>query len=585
MELEITASYDKYNQIAKEIERKLEVTPKPVGVVVEATGNPVVRYQVNQAISGSMKVMGMAAVILMILILVAIFRGVVKKKRFLMLPLLISIFTAVMVYGLMPVLGIPLTEVTNAFFPVLIGLSIEYAAQFQNRFEEEMNKGFSSIAAACNAIKSVGVALSLAMITTVIGFLSMVFSGVPALSWFGFLSAIGLVIAYLLSLTFLPAILVTLEKEKREATKEIKRRDVLDEVLNLLAKGTTKNPTAVLLITFLLVTTGYYGYANVGLQTDFYKYIPQDLPAMRKMNELQQLVGGSDRIIAVIETDEVSLEFLDEIDEMSRYIVSSEPKITDYSSLTTLIRMYNGEIPDNQLELSYLLERIPPEQTQRYLSGNTMAIYFTVSPMDWIEFRDLYERTIDEINFFGLAEGYYLTGDVVLKMFIADLIVNGQNKMTIASFVLVFLLLLVVYRSIRNAVVPLLPITTVIVLVGAMMYAFGMYRTLISASLNSLTIGLGIDFSIHVMERYFEERRLGRQPKEAVEITVSNIGKAIMTSGLTMAGGFAAMMVSPFPIMRDFGLVSVVAIILSLLAALTLVPAFLVTTERFRKRC
>jgi len=583
IEIEITAPTDRYDQIAKELERKLELVPKPAGVVVEATGNPVVRYQVNQAISGSMMRMGMAAIVLMVLILIVVFRGVVEKKRFLMLPLLISIFTTVMVYGLMPILGIPLTDVTNAFFPVLIGLSIEYAAQFQSRFEEEMRKGFTSVKAAVNSIRSVGVALSLAMITTVIGFLSMVFSGVPALSWFGFLSAIGLVIAYLLSLTFLPAILIIAEKGRRGEVEAEKKKDVMGSVLRIMARKTTKRPKTILAVTLILVSVGYYGYSNVGLLTDFYKYIPQDLPAMRKMNELESIVGSSDRIIAVIETDELNADFINRIDSLSKYVVSSEPKITDYSSIATLLRMYNnGRLPESQLELQALLDRIPPEQMQKYMSGNTIAIYFTVASMDWLEFRDLYERAKEEIEFFGLSEGFFLTGDVVLKMFVADLIVNGQNRMTLASFVLVTILLLVVYRSVRNAVVPLLPITTTIILVGALMYISGMYRSLVSASLNSLTIGLGIDFSIHVMERYLEERKLGRSPEEAVEITVSNIGKAIMTSGLTMAGGFAAMMVSPFPIMRDFGIVSVVAILISLFAALTLVPAFLITTEKIR---
>lgn len=582
MELEITAQNDKYDFIAQEIERKIQIMPKPAGVIVEATGNPMVWYQVNQSISGSMKTMGFAAIIFMVAILVVVFRGVVGRKRFLLLPLILSIFTAVMTFGLMPLVGIPLTEVTNAFFPVLIGLSIEYAAQFQSRFEEEIRKGFKPVDAASNAIKSVGVVLSLAMVTTVIGFLSMVFSGVPSLSWFGMLSAIGLVIAYLLSLTFLPSLLVLLERGERKAETAKEGRDVTGKLLSITAKTTAKHPGTILLIMLVLVISGFYGYNNVGLQTDFYKYIPQDLPAIRKMNEPQSLVGGQDRIIVVIEADKVDADFLKKVDELSNYIVSSEPQILGYSSITTIMKMYNnGELPDNQLEASMLLERIPEESKQRYLSGNMIAIYFTVAPMDWLEFKDLYDRVNEEIRFFGLDQGYYLTGDVVLEMFVADLIVNGQNKMTLASFALVFVVLLVVYRSVVKAAVPLLPITTVIALVGGIMYLLGIERTLVSASLNSLTIGLGIDFSIHVMERYLEERKNGRMPEEAVEVTVENIGKAIMTSGLTMAGGFAAMMVSPFPIMSDFGFVSVIAILFSLISALTIVPAFLIYTERY----
>ncbi|WP_290899357.1 efflux RND transporter permease subunit, partial [Ferroglobus sp.] len=159
--------------------------------------------------------------------------------------------------------------------------------------------------------------------------------------------------------------------------------------------------------------------------------------------------------------------------------------------------------------------------------------------------------------------------------------VNGQNRMTVASYVLVVTLLLIVYRSLRNAVVPLIPITLVILTTGGAMYVLGFYRTLITASMNSMIIGLGIDFSIHVMERYLEERRRFA-PEKAVEITITRIGKPILTSGLTMAGGFAAMLISPFPIMRDFGIISVLAILMSLIAALTVVPAFLVFVDKRR---
>ncbi len=578
MELEITASQDKFESLSKEIERKIAFYTPPPGVTVEATGNPMIRYQVTQSIKGSMQTMGMAAVILMISILVIVFRGVVTSKKYLLLPLLISILTATMAFGLMPLLGIPLTETTNAFFPVLIGLSIEYAAQFQSRYEEERRNGVRPVQAATATVKSVGVALSLAMITTVIGFLSMVFSGVPSLSWFGILSAIGLVIAYILSLTFLPSILVVTDRTDREKVQK-RELGVTDKGLKIAAR-TARYSSAVLLITAIVIVSSYYGYSNVNLQTDFFKYIPQDLPAMRKFNELQSLVGSQDRIIAVFETDGVNFDTVNEINNLAKYVTSSEPRITDYADLTTLFFRF-GKQPENEEEFYKFMELVPEDNVKRYVAGSTMAIYFTVAPMDWLEFRELYDRVKEEIDFYGAGYGYYLTGDVVLKMFVADLIVNGQNRMTIASFILVFLLLLVVYRSISKAVVPLLPITTVIAVTGGVMYLFGIERTLISASLNSLTIGLGIDFSIHVMERYLEERRKGLSPEKAVEVTVENIGKAILTSGLTMAGGFAAMLVSPFPIMANFGVVSVLAIVFSLIAALTIVPAFLVFTERF----
>ncbi|WP_456467758.1 MMPL family transporter [Archaeoglobus sp.] len=99
-----------------------------------------------------------------------------------------------------------------------------------------------------------------------------------------------------------------------------------------------------------------------------------------------------------------------------------------------------------------------------------------------------------------------------------------------------------------------------------------------SIALNSITLGLGIDFSIHVLERYFEECERFT-PVEAVRRTIERTGKAITTSALTMAGGFGSLMFSSFPIVQNFGFIALVAIIFSLIAALTVVPAFLMLTE------
>ncbi|NOY11141.1 MAG: RND family transporter, partial [Archaeoglobi archaeon] len=582
MEFEVTADESQYNRIAKEVEERIAELNPPPGVTVEATGNPMIRYQIEESIGQSMRVMGGVAVLLMVITLVVVFRGVVEHKKYLLLPLLVSILTATLAFGLMPLLGIPLTEVTNAIAPILIGLSIEYAAQFMGRYEEERRKGLSVVEASVISIKSVGLALSLAMITTVIGFLSMVFSGVPALGWFGIVSAIGLVIAYLLSITLLPAIMLTTDRSERKRREE-EGVPLTERLLDTASLLSARHYKIVLLATLIITSASYFGYSKVPLQTDFMKYVPQDLPAMRKFNELQSLVGSQDRIIAVFQIDSFDPDTIKEFEGLASYVLNSEQNIIDYSSLGKILKMQFGSIPETSYELEKELARIGDDRVSSYLSGSSYAIYFTVAPMDWLEFRDLYERVTREIKFYGSDSPFFLTGDVVLKMFVADIIVNGQNKMTLASFALVFMLLLFVYRSPRKAIVPIIPITVVILVNGGLMYVLGYSRTLVTASLNSLTIGLGIDFSIHVMERYFEERRRGLSPERAVEITITNIGKPILTSGLTMAGGFAAMLASPFPIMSDFGVVSLMAILLSLLAALTVVPAFLVFTDNLNK--
>ena len=134
----ITTTDDvKQDDIARNIERILSYTPSPPGIVVQVTGGPVLGYQIEQEIQKNLKTTMAISILLMVFILFTTFSGAVRKKYTAFMPLLISIFAVAIVYGLMPFLGIPLSEHTNGALPMLIGLAIEYAAQLQNRYEEE----------------------------------------------------------------------------------------------------------------------------------------------------------------------------------------------------------------------------------------------------------------------------------------------------------------------------------------------------------------------------------------------------------------------------------------------------------------
>jgi|Deesub1362A_J573_1020465.scaffolds.fasta_scaffold00018_130 hypothetical protein len=587
MRISLTDNEDEYNQIAKIIENKLEYITKPVGVTVVATGDPILRYQIQEAIGSSMSAMFLTSIVLMIAILLIVFRGIVRHKIMALSPLIMAVITAVSAFGIMPIIGIPLTEMTNGFLPILIGLSIEYAVQFQSRYEEERKLGNSVDTSLTNAIQNTGQAIILAMVTTVIGFLSMYFSGVPALGYFGLMVSVGLIIAFILSITLLPALYKIIDRSNKthpksnEANKNLVLKNKLD-MSRYLSKYVALRPKTVLAIGLVVVVVGGYGYSHVGLETDFMKYMPQDLPAIQRINELQRIMGSQDSIIVIIENEEVlSKNFIEKIDALGRYIDGVEQDVEGKDSIAEVIKEFSGTLPDDENTFRYYLSAIPPEMKTKYVSGNTlMAVYFPVKNMDWIKFKELYNRINEEVRFFGISSGFYLTGSAVLKMFISDLIINGQQKMTLASYLLVFILLFVVYRSVSKSIIPIIAISSVIAVVGGVMFGFGMPRTLLTASLNSMIIGLGIDFSIHITERYREERSKGKTPEEAVTITVNRIGRAITTSALTMAGGFAAMMVSDFPMMRNFGFISLIAIIFSLIAALTIVPAFLVFVDK-----
>lgn len=559
---------EKQEEVAKNIERSMMEVEIPTGYEIEITGTPVLGYQIKNEILKSLGITMIASICLMILLLFVAFSGVVRKRSHAFIPLLISVSAVLVIYGLMPHLGIPLSEHTNGALPMLIGLSIEYAVQIQNRFEEEIRRHGVDTALKVS-IERTGRAVILALLTTVVGFLSMLSPGVPAMAWFGIIASLGLIIAYILSITFLPAILKILENRQKFEKREKIEASVgkLELGLSFISNLTAKRPYGILIFATIVCIFGFYVSPMIELETNYNKYIPQDLPAIQRFNELEELVGGQTTYVVVLATDGVDEDSIKKADELARYIMSSEEFIYSYQSAGTLLDAYGS------------LDKIPESLLNRFISGSTIAIHLYSSADGFEEFKSTEESIAKSLDFLDWEGERFVTGQAVIYTEIGSIMIESQTIMTLVAYGAILVLLFGIYRSFRKAVVPLISISVVIAVMNVVMFIFGVKQTMLSIALNSIVLGLGIDFSIMVTERYLEERERS-SPVEALRKAIERTGKATTTSALAMIGGFGSMMFSSFPIIRDFGFLALTAISFSLLSALTVVPAFLMVTEK-----
>jgi hypothetical protein len=143
-------------------------------------------------------------------------------------------------------------------------------------------------------------------------------------------------------------------------------------------------------------------------------------------------------------------------------------------------------------------------------------------------------------------------------------------------------LLLVYYRDPVKALAPLIPMLFVVGWQNIYMAAFDIRVSPLGASLGALSVGIGAEYTVIVMERYFEEKRRGAAPLDAIETAGARVGKAITISGMTTVFGFSALTLSPFPIISDFGYLTVGVIFLTLVAAITTLPPVLVVLDQAR---
>lgn len=569
---------DRLMELAEEIEKVVSITPHPAGVYTEITGGAVLMYQITKAVEEDVYRTFFIASLIMVLVLVAVFSGVVRSKITVLFPLMISLLSVSVMLGLMPLFGLKMTEYLSAIVPILIGLSIDYAAQIQNRFEEERNEGANTEKAVLKAVNSTKFPLFMAMATTVIGFVSMAAPGIPSLVWFGTLISLGLISAFLLSLIFLPALLLLIDRDDR---RKRYKPGMLEKVLTAISRITIANPKKILILAMILILLGVYATTQVQLETNRRNYAPPDLPALVKFEELERSVAPQYVYAVVLSADKIDAESVSKAEELAKYISQREKEVYSYETIGKVIMSFYGEIPSSEEKFANAMANIPPSILNKFISGNQMVIFLYTNTQTADEVNHAMNNFKKDISFFGWYGDYYITGFPVILAHLSDVLFSSLNLMTAVAYLSIVLFLFIFYRSPLKALIPLISISVAVGAMNLCMVLMGIKQTTVSIALNSIILGMGIDYSIHITERYFEERgELGVE--ESVKKTIERTGKAVLTSALTTAGGFGALYFSYFPVLSNFGILAFIAIIFSLIAAISIVPAFLIIYESKR---
>ncbi len=592
--------------------------PPAYGVIV--TGDPAFMIAMNYEMTTSMGPLLMISALLMLVVLYLAFRHV----RWKLLPLPIVLLGIIYTFGAMGYLKIPLSMVSMSAFPILIGLGIDYAIQFHNRIEEELERGEDEAQAVIETIKHTGPAVLIALTITGLGFFSLFTSSVPMIQDFGKLLLIGIVMCFLSSLFVGVTVIYgldTLIKKKnnknnknghidhnkhnklnRNSTKLKQQSSIAgsgpkDSKIEQFLKRTTaisiKHPILVLGIAGLMCFSGLYVDSFVPIQTDVKTFVPQDMPALIDLTHLGDIIGGTDALNIIIKVDDsADPEVLRWMDEFSEHEVERRAHIYDASSIVPIIKSMNGgTIPDNSADIERLYQQVPQMQKDRYVHGKNMllldfGIGNSINDIGLMGVRELTDIVREDIAWMPPPPGVEvtITGNSVVFTTVIWSLTSGRVAMTLTGLILVFSGLLVIYRDWLKAITPVVTMFMVIGWAGGIMYFTGLEYTPMTATLGALILGVGSEYAILMMERYYEEKDKGANPAEAMCAASAKIGKAIFASGLTTLVGFSALIASPFSMNSNFGLVTVMDVALALLATFMVFPAVIVKLDEWRER-
>jgi uncharacterized protein len=586
------------------------------------TGVPVVVAGLAGAVERSLFVLLTAALLVMAGTLALVFR-----MRLKLLPLGLACLSCALTFGAIASLGGTLTLASIAALPVLIGLAVDYAIQFQARYAEHPSafaRGRGAQAALLAAARLGAPSIAAAGLATVAGFLALFLSPIPMVRSFGAILIAGIAIAFLSTLTAGAAVLVRDANRVRDVPPMLPRlRRSLRRVLSALAQGkiarhfvrrvaqptsvgfarasgaylrslrrASQNPGRVLAVGLCVAVLGWVADTQTQVISDVRELVPQNLQALSDVQRLERDTGiGGELDVMVSGPDLTNPSVVSRMAGFQNDLLSKHgyrpgarcaqnanpPELCPALSLPDIL----GPNPQSQ-DINQLLASVPPYLSQGVISNDhkvaNLAFGIRMMPLD------RQRQLISDIRAHLHPPPGVRASVVGLPALAADanetLSSTLRRDLTLlVGLAAVFLVLFALRRTARAAVVPLVPIAFASGWSALLLFLLRIPLNPLSASLGVLVVAISTEFSVLLSARYRQERDERVPPKRAIERTYFSTGKYVLASGVTATMGFAVLMSSDIRMLRDFGAVTAIDLAVSLLGVVLVLPAALVAAE------
>jgi hydrophobe/amphiphile efflux-3 (HAE3) family protein len=576
------------------------------------SGVPVVIDGLSEELSSQIFILLAVALAVMAVTLMLVFRQPLR-----LLPLAIALGAAGVTFGVLSLLGGSLTMASIAVLPVLIGLAVDYAIQFQARFSERVEAGSTPVRAAVEAAAAGGPVIATAAVATGAGFLVLLLSPIPMVRSFGLLLVLGIAVAFILALTLGLAALSLMGSGSTRRRLPLPRLPALQggaiarigDRLGTVGRTTLglaiAAPRRVLLVGLILAVGGWVAGTQIGIISDLRQLVPSNLPALKNVDELESATGVSGEVDVTVNapdlTDPTVITWMKDFE--SRVLTANgfggefpscrdeNTQICPAIALPDLFGTQQGT--PTQARIRQVLALLPPYFSQAVIDldpatgapGHTAVIAFGIKVMPFDQQKRLIDEIRSQIDPPGADNGppQGVSAEVVgLPVLAADAnseLESNRYLLTLAGLAAVALALLAIYRSARRALIPLVPIVLATGWASLGLWVAGVPLNPMSATLGALVIAIATEFSVILSSRYFEEREAGRTLGESLRRAYTRTGAAVAASGVTAIAGFAVLAVSDVRMLRDFGLVTVLDLAVALIGVMVVLPATLVAVE------
>jgi predicted RND superfamily exporter protein len=567
-------------------------------------------------IKSDLKVFGVGVLLLLILTLGIIF----ARMRWICIPMLCCVVSAVCMFGLLGWLGWEVTVVSANFISLQLIITMALTIHLIVRYRElrAQNPQVPNRQLIFDTIRLKLKPCWYTVLTTIAGFGSLAFCDILPVIMFGRMMMVGLIVSLIVTFLLFPAVLMLIGKESPSAGRAWRF-----PITSVLAKFTESHGVLIMALSVLVLICSLFGILRLEVENSFIDYFDETTEIYRGMKVIDQSLGGTTPLEVIAdfggpgvpqpaaepaaESDDIFDEFdqastdekywftadkMRRIKAVHRYLDSlpETGKVLSLTSVLDIAERLNDGRPLDGFDLALLYSETPDEfksmLIRPYVSVEHNQARFLVRVRDsekTLRRNELLRKISKDLpGKIELAErNVHLSGLLVLYNNMLQSLF-GSQILTLGATVLVLMsMFLVLFRSLKISVIAMLPnVLPVLVMLG-MMGWLGVPLDMMTITIAAISLGISVDNTIHYIHRFKAEFPKDRRYLPTMHRCHGSIGHAMYYTSATIIIGFSILALSNFVPSVYFGLLTGLVMLIALLAALTLLPQMLILAKPF----
>ncbi len=576
-------------------------------------GIPMIADDMMSFIKSDILVFGLGVFLFIIITLWFVFR----KLIWIIVPISSCIFSVIIMMGVLGMLGWKVTVISSNFIALMLILTMAMNIHLSTRFlqlrQNYPDKDISELIIMTTSKMFWPILYT--VLTTIIAFLSLIFSEIKPIIDFGWMMTLGLITSFIITFTLLPTLINFVPKDN------IFLNEYNDsKITTFFGKSSQNNKNLIFVITGIIIILSFVGISRLEVENSFINYFSKKTEIYKGMKLIDEKLGGTTPLEVILKfpekkklenndddfedwgddnsQDEEKYWFtkdkIDKISEIHNYLDSLPQigKVLSFSSIIDVATLLNNNKPLGTLEMGVLYTKIPAtiktEIIDPYISIEDNEARISIRIIDSQENlrrNDLIKKiNYDLKNKFDLEESEFkLAGVLILFNNLLQSLFKSQILTLGLVMIGIFAMFFILFRNIKLSLIGVVPNFIAAFFILGIIGLLGIPLDMMTITIAAITIGIAVDNSIHYIYRFKEEFKNLNDYNKTVNLCHSTVGKAILNTSITIVFGFSILILSKFIPTIYFGVFTGIAMLLAMISVLTLLPSLILLIKPFEK--